>query len=72
VRVVHKKMEEGRVAVRNVRRDAHEMLRELLREKDISEDEEHRAQEQLQKVTDRFVAQADKIGEEKGKELLEV
>ncbi|OGO52865.1 MAG: ribosome recycling factor [Chloroflexi bacterium RBG_16_68_14] len=72
VRVVHKKVEEGRVAVRNVRRDAHEMLRDLLREKEISEDEEHRAQEQLQKITNRFIGQADDVGEEKGQELLEV
>ena len=72
VRVVHKKVEDGRVAIRNVRRDDHEMLRDLLREKEISEDEEHRAQEQLQKVTDRFVGQADEVGEEKERELLEV
>ena len=72
VRVVHKKLEEGRVAVRNVRRDAHEMLRDLLREKEVSEDEERRAQEQLQKVTDRFIAEADNVGEEKEQELLEV
>ena len=71
-RVVHKKVEEGRVAVRNVRRDAHEMLRDLLREKGISEDEEHRAQEQLQKVTDRFIAEADRVGQDKERELLEV
>jgi ribosome recycling factor len=72
VRVVHKKVEDGRVAIRNVRRDAHEMLRDLQREKEISEDEEHRAQEQLQKVTDSFVAQADSVGKEKEQELLEV
>jgi ribosome recycling factor len=72
VKVVHKKVEDGRVAVRNVRRDAHEMLRDLLRQKEISEDEEHRAQEQLQKVTDRFIAEADKTGETKEQELLEV
>ena len=72
VRVVHKKVEDGRVAIRNVRRDDHEMLRDLLREKEISEDEEHRAQEQLQKITDRFVAQADEVGQEKERELLEV
>ncbi len=72
VRVVHKKVEDGRVAIRNVRRDDHEMLRDLLREKEISEDEEHRAQEQLQKVTDRFVGQADEVGQEKERELLEV
>jgi ribosome recycling factor len=72
VRVVHKKVEDGRVAIRNVRRDAHEMLRDLQREKEISEDDEHRAQEQLQKITDRFVSQADEIGTEKEQELLEV
>jgi ribosome recycling factor len=72
VRLVHKKVEDGRVAIRNVRRDAHEMLRDLLREKEISEDEEHRAQEQLQKITDRYIAQADEVGKEKEQELLEV
>ena len=72
VRVVDKKAEDGRVAIRNVRRDDHEMLRDLLREKEISEDEEHRAQEQLQKITDRFVAQVDEVGQEKERELLEV
>ena len=72
VRVVHAKVEEGRVSIRNVRRDAHEMLRDLLREKEISEDEEHRAQERLQKITDRFVASADEVGKAKEQELLEV
>ncbi len=72
VRVLHKKVEDGHIAMRNVRRDGHEMLRDLQREKEISEDEEHRAQEQLQKVTDRFVAQADEVGQEKEQELREV
>ena len=72
VKVVHKKVEDGRVAIRNIRRDAHEMLRDFRHEKEISEDEEHRAQEQLQKVTDRFIAQADEVGKEKEHELLEV
>ena len=72
VRTVHKKVEEGRVAIRNIRRDAHEMLRDLLKEKEISQDQEHNAQEELQKVTDRFIKQADVLGEEKEKELLEV
>jgi ribosome recycling factor len=72
VKVVHRKVEDGRVAIRNVRRDAHEMLRELLREKELSEDEERRAQEQLQKVTDRFIAEAEKVGQQKEHELLEV
>jgi ribosome recycling factor len=72
VRTVHKKVEDGRVAIRNIRRDAHEMLRDLLKEKTISQDQEHNAQEDLQKVTDRFIKQADVLGEEKEKELLEV
>ena len=72
VRMVHKKVEDGRVAIRNIRRDAHEMLRDFRHEKEISEDQEFNAQEDLQKVTDRFIADADKLGEEKEKELLEV
>lgn len=72
VRVVHKKVEDGHVAIRNVRRDGHEMLRDLQREKEISEDEESRGQEQLQKITDRFVHKADEVGMEKEQELLEV
>lgn len=72
VRIVHKKIEDGRIAIRNVRRDAHEMLRDLQREKEISEDDEKRAQEQLQKITDHFVGRADGIGSEKEQELLEV
>ncbi len=72
VKVVHKKVEEGRVAIRNIRRDAHEMLRDFRKEKEISEDQEFNAQEDLQKITDRFIADADKIGQEKEQELLEV
>jgi len=72
VRMVHKKVEDGRVAIRNIRRDAHEMLRDFRHEKEISEDQEFNAQEELQKVTDRFIAEADKLGEEKEQELLEV
>jgi len=72
VKVVHRKVEEGRVAVRNVRRDRLEELRRLQRDKKVSEDEEHRAQDRLQKLTDRFVAEADQVGQEKEQELLEV
>lgn len=72
VKVVHRKVEEGRVAVRNVRRDRLEELRRLQRDKEVSEDEERRAQDQLQKITDRFVAEADQVGREKEQELLEV
>ncbi len=72
VKVVHRKVEEGRVAVRNVRRDCLEELRRLQRNKEVSEDEEHRAQDRLQKLTDRFVAEADQVGQQKEQELLEV
>jgi len=72
VKVVHRKVEEGRVAVRNVRRDCLEELRRLQRDKEVSEDEERRAQDQLQKLTDRFVAEADQVGQQKEQELLEV
>ena len=72
VKTVHKKVEDGRVAIRNVRRDAHEMLRDLKRDKDISEDQEHNAQEELQKITDRCIAEAEKVGKDKEQELLEV
>jgi ribosome recycling factor len=72
VRVVHKKVEEGRVAVRNVRRDCLEELRRLQREEHVSEDEERRAQEKLQKLTDRHIEDIERLGQEKETELLEV
>jgi len=72
VKVVHKKAEEGRVAVRNVRRDSLEELRKLQHAKEISDDDERRAQERLQKLTDRYVAEIDRHGQTKEQELLEV
>jgi ribosome recycling factor len=71
-KVVRKKVEEGRVEVRNIRRDAHEELRRLQREKLISEDDQYRGQEKLQKLTDEFVQQVERLGEEKEAELLAV
>jgi len=72
VRVVHKKVEEGRVAVRNVRRDCLEELRRLEREEHVPEDDERRAQEKLQKLTDRHIEDIERLGQEKEAELLEV
>jgi ribosome recycling factor len=72
VKVVHKKVEEGRVAVRNVRRDRHDELRRLQKEKDISEDAQYLAQEELQKLTDGFIQEVERVGEEKEAELLAV
>ncbi len=71
VKVVRRRAEEGRVAVRNIRRDALEELRKLEKEKEISADESKRAQEQLQKVTNTFIAEVDIVGQHKESELLE-
>ena len=72
VKVVRHEAENGRVAVRNIRRDANHDLKELLREKEITEDEERRAQETIQKLTDRHIAQIERILAEKEKELMEI
>ena len=69
VKVVRKKVEEGRVAVRNVRRDCHDELRRLQREKEVSEDAQYRGQDELQKVTDGFIQEIERVGEEKEAEL---
>ena len=72
VKVVHKKVEEGRIEVRNIRREGHEELRRLQREKLIAEDDQFRGQEKLQKLTDEFIQQVDHVGGEKEAELLAV
>ena len=58
--------------MRNARRDANGMLKDLLKEKEISEDEERRAQDEVQKLTDRFIADVEKALEEKESDLLEI
>lgn len=72
IRVVRQEAEGARVAVRNIRRDANSDIKALLKEKEISEDDERRAEEQIQKLTDRFVAEVDKLLGEKEAELLEI
>ncbi len=72
VKVVRELAENARVAVRNIRRDANSDLKELRKEKEISEDEERRGQEQIQKITDESVARIDELLKEKEKELMEV
>ncbi len=72
VKVVHKKTEDARIAVRNVRRDSLDHLRKLQHDKTISDDDERRAQERLQKITDKHIAEADRHGHTKEQELLEV
>src|SRR6188768_3707143 len=61
IKVVHKEGENARVAVRNVRRDAIHQLKELLKQKKVAEDEERRAQDDVQKLTDRYIAEIDKM-----------
>lgn len=72
VRVVHKKVEEGRVAIRNIRRETLEALRTMEKDKQISEDEQKYFAEQLQRLTDAFMAQVEQIGRDKEAELMEV
>lgn len=72
VRVVHNRLEEARVAIRNVRRDLHNDLRDFEREKLISEDDLERGEEELQKVTDKFIEEVNKIGQHKEQEIMEV
>lgn len=71
-KVVHNEGENCKIAVRNIRRDANNHVKELLKSKDISEDEERRAETQVQAVTDKFVTQVDEIVAVKEKELLEI
>jgi ribosome recycling factor len=72
IKVVRHEGENARVAVRNVRRDAIHHLKELLKQKKVSEDEERRAQEDIQKLTDRSIADVDKLLQQKEADLLAV
>ncbi len=71
-KVAHKHAEEGRVAIRNVRREAKEMIEDLEEEGDVSEDESKRGLDELQKLTDKFIAEVDALLATKEKEILEV
>jgi len=72
IKVVRHEAEGARVAIRNIRRDANNDFKELLKEKEISEDDERRAQEQIQKLTDQAVADVEKVLQAKEAELMEV
>ena len=71
-KVVRHEAENGRVAVRNVRRDALSDVKDLLKEKMISQDEDRRTQDEIQKLTDKYVAEIDQVLAEKEKELMQV
>lgn len=72
IKVVKSEAENAKVAVRNIRRDANEQLKKLLKDKTVSEDEERRAQDDVQKYTDRFVAEIDKALQVKEADLMAV
>jgi ribosome recycling factor len=72
VKVVKKMAEETKVAVRNIRRDSNDMIRDLKKDKEISEDEQFRAQEETQRVTDEFIKRIDTLYAVKEKEILEI
>lgn len=72
VKVVHKKLDEAKVAVRNIRRDGHDHLRDQEKKKEISADELKRDTDRLQKMTDRYIAEVEKVGQAKEQEILSV
>ncbi|HEX4524670.1 MAG TPA: ribosome recycling factor [Casimicrobiaceae bacterium] len=72
IKVVHREAENARVAVRNIRRDAISHLKDLLKAKSVAEDEERRAQDDVQKLTDRYIAEVDKLLHAKEADLMAV
>ena len=72
IKMVSKRLEDGKIAVRNVRRDAQDHVKKLVTSKEASEDEQRKAQDTLQKLTDRYIAQIETRGKEKEHELTEV
>jgi len=72
IKVVKSEGEDAKIAVRNIRRDANEQLKKLLKDKEVGEDEERRAQDDVQKLTDRYVAEIDKALQSKEVDLMAV
>jgi ribosome recycling factor len=72
VKFLHKRMEEARIAVRNIRRNANDDLKEFEKEGMISEDELEKGQEEIQKLTDKNIADVDEMGKRKEREIMEV
>jgi ribosome recycling factor len=72
IKVVKNEAENAKVAVRNVRRDANATLKDLLKDKAISEDDERRSQEEIQKLTDRYIAEVDKVLQAKETDLMAI
>lgn len=72
VKVIRDQAEDARVAVRNIRRDANQTLKDLLKEKEITEDDAHRAEANIQKLTDKYIGEIDKIIETKEADLMTI
>ena len=72
IKLVSKRVEEGRIAIRNIRRDGIDHVKKLVAAKEASENDQHKAQDQLQKLTDRYIASIDQRGKEKEAELAQV
>ncbi len=72
VKVVHRRMEEARVEIRNLRRDAADQLKKLERDGEIGQDDAHRVLESIQRTTDRHISDVDRVGATKEQEVLEV
>jgi len=72
IRQARQEAENGRVAIRNVRRDANGTIKDLLKDKDITEDDSRRAEDQVQKLTDKYVAEVDRLLEQKETDLMEI
>jgi len=72
IKVVRGEAEDAKVSVRNVRRDANDQLKKLLKDKEIGEDDERRAQDDIQKLTDKYVAEVDKVLQGKEADLLAI
>ena len=72
VKQVKSEAESGKIAIRNIRRDANNTIKDLLKEKEISEDDERRSQDEVQKITDKYISEVDKVLENKEKELMQV
>ena len=71
IRVVRQEVEGGRIAIRNIRRDAIGDIKDLLKEKMIGEDDEHRGEDEIQVITDKYIAEVDQVLGEKESELME-
>lgn len=72
VKLIREEAENARVAIRNIRRDANQMIKELLKEKQITEDDERRAETAIQKLTDKYISEVEKIIETKESDLMTV